>query len=280
MDTTDTTDDASANYATPLADAEWAALISLFDGEGITAMALFGSYARGEATHYSDVDIVRFASELPAEERDRYTLRLVGGRLVSVTTTTIATKREELKHPEGAIWVVPALHQARILLDRDGAFTALQTEAEAFRWELLQPAADAYASTMLMGLTEEVSKVVGALARGDESAMLYGALGLQQELTRTVLVQRGVLLRSENDFFAQAQAAVGPTSEWTRLHRFIVGFDPLPAGETPARARGLAALALYRESVALLQPIIRPDDQAVIDHALATLDPWLMSDRD
>jgi len=176
--------------------------------------------------------------------------------------------------------VIAALRQARILLDRDGALAALQAEAQAFQWETLQPAADVYASELLAGLAEEVSKVVGALARDDASAMLYGALGLQMLLTRAVLEQRGVLLYSENDFFAAAQAAARLNSEWTQLHRMVVGFDPLPTGETPARARSLAALALYRATVTLLQPIIRPGDSDVIDYALAALDPWLAPAHD
>jgi len=76
MDTTDhTTDHTTAYQAAPLTDDELAALVALLDGDDITGMALLGSYARGEATCYSDVDLVRFAAEMPTAERDTYTLR-------------------------------------------------------------------------------------------------------------------------------------------------------------------------------------------------------------
>lgn len=138
-------------------------------------------------------------SELAAELDDR---------------TTITAKREELARPETAIWAVPGLQQAQMLLDKDGSLGELQRAALTFIWEPLQAVADAYASHIVMGDGEEVHKIPGALMARDESAILYGTLGLVLGLARAVAIQRGLLIQTENSFFRQVQEAVGRDSAW------------------------------------------------------------------
>ena len=233
-----------------------ASLIGEFAGDGVLAMLLTGSHARGNATRYSDIDLVRFVEHAPTTTAERYRLRYRADWLVSVTTTTRAAMREELWRPERAIFAVEGLRRARILLDRDGQLAALQADAVAFEWAPLQPAADAYAREMLMGLAEEAHKGLTGLSRGDEGTMLYACLGLVRELTRVVVVQRGVLMTSENDFLVGAQRTAGYDSAWTRLHRQLTGFEPLPATRSPAVARAAAALRLYVETVRLLHDVL------------------------
>ena len=144
---------------------------------------------------------------MPESEAERYTLRYREGYLVSITTTTVSAKLEELARPQDAIWAVQGLRQSRILLDRDGSLRRLKQAAMEFTWEPLQSAANEYASYGVMGYAEEVSKVLGGLLRGDDSAVLYGTLGLCLGLTKAILIQRGVLLESENSYFSQAQDA-------------------------------------------------------------------------
>ncbi len=54
-------------------------LIAELNNDGVTAIALVGSYVRGDATPYSDVDILRFVREIP-ERAKQYTY--VQGRLM------------------------------------------------------------------------------------------------------------------------------------------------------------------------------------------------------
>src|SRR5947209_7098699 len=84
------------------------------------AVSLAGSYARGDATVYSDVDLTRYVATLPDNPDDRYTLHVYADRLVTIYTTTFAARRAELTQPEAAIWAIPGLMQARILLDSTG----------------------------------------------------------------------------------------------------------------------------------------------------------------
>ena len=50
--------------------------------------------------------------------------------------------------PERAIFVVPSVREARILLDKEGAFCALQHEAKVWTWEPLQADANYFASNV------------------------------------------------------------------------------------------------------------------------------------
>jgi len=263
---------ASAGDPASLTDAELTALAARFGGAGVAGLALTGSFARGEASRYSDVDLLRFADQEPMRERERYHLWLQDDRLLSVSTTTLEAKRAELAQPETAIWAVAGLRQARILADRDGGLAALVAEAHAFTWTpALRAAAAAHASDTLAGLAEEVHKLLGGLARGDDSATLYATLGLQQSLIRAALVARGVLLPSENTFFDAALRLEAPDSRWTKLLRLLVGYDAAPTGASPVVARGEAALWLYVEAARLLAESLTQVDSALVAEAVAQI---------
>lgn len=85
--------------------------VSELDDDAVTAMILGGSYASGDATSYSDIDLTRFVQEPPEP-----------------------TQEKRFTVPECAIFVVSGLRDAHILLDKHGAFHTLQQEAKAFRW--------------------------------------------------------------------------------------------------------------------------------------------------
>lgn len=252
-----------------LSDAFLERLVDELVSTDIVAIALAGSYARGDATRWSDVDIIRYATTMPATSEERYTLAIRDGRLISVSTTTIATKQAELTQPELAIFAVPGLRQARILHDPSGALAALHQQARDFSWEPLHAAASAYASEMVMGLAEEAHKLLGALNSHDESATLYAAHGAVLGLTRAVAVGWGVLVESENSYYRQVQEAAGLDSAWTRYHRTAAGLVAATSHATPAVAIGVAALHLYRETASLLAPLLLPRHLPVIE---ATLD--------
>ena len=243
-------------------------LVDEFVTSDTVAVALAGSYARGDATHWSDVDIIRYAATMPATSEERYTLAIRDWRLVSVSTTTIAEKQAEMAQPEVAIFAVPGLRQARILHDPSGALAALHQRARDFTWEPLRAAANAYASEMVMGQAEEAHKLLGALNRRDESATLYAAHGAVAGLTRAVAVGRGVLIESENSYYRQVQEAAGLDSAWTRYHRIAAGFVTEPGHTTPADAIGIAALHLYCETARLLWPLFLPHHLRVIQITL------------
>ncbi len=243
--------------------------------ENTVAIVLTGSHARGDATPYSDVDVLHFVEKLPEDETQHYVLRYHSGTLLSVSAATIAAKRAELSRPNKAIRAVPGLRQSRILYDPDDAFAELQKEAQAFVWDsAMQEKADAFAAYQLMGYAEEAHKILGGLSQNSDSAVLYGAYGMVLGIVNVVSAQRGVFFQTENDFFRAVPEAVGTDTDWSTYLRIAAGLEHAPkTSPSPARMRGLAALRLYVETVKLLRTIISryPEYQQVAEHAVEAI---------
>ncbi len=97
-----------------LPDESLSTLVAELDDETVTAIILGGSYARGDATPYRDVDLARFVKEPPERtQQKRFTYR--DGRLMSIVTRTIPQYRESFSVPERAIFVVPGVIWCNLL---------------------------------------------------------------------------------------------------------------------------------------------------------------------
>jgi hypothetical protein len=243
-------------------------LVAQLDNENTIGVALLGSFARAEGGQFSDVDIRCYVRKVPVNEADVYTMRYQDGYLVSIYLTTLENEYASLRSPQKAIWAVSGLRQSRILLDKGGSIAALKESAEGFTWKTLQGAANAYASWNLCGFTEEVYKILGGLAQQDESKTLNATHGLTYGLAITLLVQRGVLIQTENAYIDLAQDTAGRESEWTRQFRLAIGLDPLPLEEPAFIRYGVAGLRLYDETARLLKNILLSDDAAVINRTV------------
>lgn len=242
---------------TMLPDGFLATLAAELDGPDVIGVALGGSFARGAATAFSDVDLAPFYradASLPSKR-----LFWRDGWLVSVSPKTIAGWRERMARPEWAIRLVPSAAQLRILLDREGALAALVAAARAWHWEALQPAADAFASDMLMLFAEHALKVLGALARGDEAVVPYPLGELLYGLPWIVATQRGVLIEHDGAYLRQVQTSVGTESTWSCAHRTALGMQ-----RESLRERALAALQLYVETAQLIAHALRPEHRDVV----------------
>jgi predicted nucleotidyltransferase len=235
-----------------LDDALLARLIAEYDTQQVTGFALAGSHARGDATRYSDVDLLRFVSA--EADTQPFIQRYVDGHLLSVTTYSVGRKRADLRLPEAAVWVVPTLRRMRILMDKRGEMAELQREAEMFEWARVQADAEKQLSADFVGWAEEVHKILSGLVRRDESALAYGTLSLVLGMVRIMALARGVLIVSENTYFREVGEAVGVDSDWMRYLERTLGVGS--ASTVDMRAN--AALALYRETVRLIEPIITP----------------------
>jgi hypothetical protein len=252
-------------------------LVTEFDETTVTAMVLVGSYARGDATLYSDVDMIRFVYDMPEQAQQKlYTYR--DGRLIGLVTRTLSQYREWFTLPQHALFVVPSIREARILLDREGAFSRLQQEAHSFAWEPLQAAANAYASTIMMEYTEYVHKILRALLLGDELALSEMILDLLAAVADAVTVQRGILATSGNTYFRQVQESIGLESAWTRYHRFISGIGNMSRGMVSIEASGVAALRLYKETAQLLRSALVSPNREVIEQTVLVIDHALSSE--
>src|SRR5579875_3165482 len=264
--------------ASPIDEAFLDRLVAELDSDAVTAIALKGSYARGDANCYSDIDLTRFVKELPDQsQRKLFTYR--EGHLISISTRTLDEERERLTEPEQAVFVVQGLREARILLDKDGAFSLLQQEAKAFTWEHLQSAANKYAGQILMLHTEYVHKILRGLLLHDDIALAEITLELLLALTDAVVVQRGVLIMSGNTYFRQAQDAVGVTSMWTHNHRLVAGIGVNSMKDASWEVRGVAVLRLYQETVKLLRPVLCPEHSSVVEETVSIIDQVLSDEE-
>lgn len=213
---------------------DWADLIQRFDRPGVQALVLMGSYARGDAGPFSDVDLVRFvAKDCPS--LPGCGSHLVDGRLVVVSDARPDEVDAAFIQPEVAVGSIVGLRSGRPLKDPNGFFAAIQKRARAFVWdEAMQARANAYANREMVGWIEEVHKGLEGLRRGDLGRLLNAEYGLSWGLNRLVLVQRGVLLGSDNDFFQAVEDAVGRDSPWARLRRRVFGLG----SESPPTSKG------------------------------------------
>jgi Nucleotidyltransferase domain len=245
-------------------------LIDELDNDDIAGISLGGSHARGIATKYSDVDLACFVLDSTKLRPKRFLYR--DGHLVSIGTKSIADIRDDLLHPERAIWIASSFatpRTRRILLDKDGSVHQLMQDIENFNWEPLQAKADGYASFGLMLSIERAQKILSALAQGDMLGLAYAIAKLFSILTEIVAVQRGVMIKTDSTYYQQVEQTVGLDSAWTLYHRSIAIGDSEPLS---TEAQGIACLRLYRETAHLLRPILRPAHRTVIEESLVVID--------
>lgn len=248
-------------------------LTAELDEETVTAIILHGSYARDDAVPpYSDVDMVRIIQEDSSLTRSkRYIWR--NGYPVSFSSRPLSVYRQWFATPQEAIFRVCGVQEARILLEKETGFRSFQQEAQAFRWEPLQEAANAYASQVLLEQIEMVLHLQRAQALNDKIALMDMTLELFSASTNAMAVQRGVLVRNGNMYYHQVQRSVGTGSAWTQYHNRTAGIDPtiVPSIEN----RSVAALALYKETVHLLQPYLASEHWKVIEPLVSILNKMI-----
>ena len=242
-----------------------------FDADGVSAIALMGSYARGDAGPHSDVDLVRFLSP-GAEQVGGDGSHLIDGRLVVVSDVLAEETEAWFTAPEQAVSHIPGVLHAKPLLDRDGSFAALQARAHAFVWDpSMQQAADRWASRQMVGWIEEVHKGLEGLRRDDVGRLLNALFGLSWGISRVVQVQRGVFLDGDNAFFSAVEAAIGADTRWARLRRIAFGVEGGLDGRATLRERVEAGLHLYVDSAGLLQDILQPADAPMVQQTVARI---------
>ena len=239
-------------------------LVAEFNNDDIVGITLGGSYARGNATPYSDIDLACFYKDeasLPSQQ-----LLYRNGLLISVNTRTVASVRVDLTRPEKAIFL--AATRRRILLDKDGSVTELMKEIATFSWEPLRQKAFEYASFQMMLAAELVHKILSEILRHNDLAIAFTTANLLSCLTEIVTVQGGVPIISNSVYYQQIEAAVGMDTAWTHYHRLVAGVDTLSANVPLVTVRAVAALHLYQETITLLKPTMQPEHMTIAEQAM------------
>lgn len=242
----------------------WDELVAKYCTPDTLAIAYTGSLTRDDVHAYSDVDLYLF---YPTPTPPHYALDFHGETLVSLSRRTIDEMLDQFRHPEQAVWAVAGIRQAITLYDPDGHFARLQQAAHEFTWEPLREAANAYVSAQMVGYIEEAYKLMGTLRKRYKSAILYALSGLVHGLPMVLVVQGGVLLTSENAFFASAERTAGLDSAWAGYFRVAAGLL-----EADLLERGRAALRLYVETAHLMNDILLPTDRPLVEQAVQTIE--------
>ncbi|UCG26355.1 MAG: nucleotidyltransferase domain-containing protein [Chloroflexota bacterium] len=238
-------------------------LVKAFRTPSVVALALMGSYARGVASRFSDVDLVRFYTDAARPGEAETHLR--GGLFVVVSDAYPIQVEGWFTKPEQATATMAGLRSARSLWDPDGFFQAIQERAKAFNWDdEMQSRADAWASSEMVGWIEEVQKGLAGLKTGHIGRLLNARYGLTWGLTNVLRVQRGILISGDNGSYSEVIEAIGPDSHWAMLSRLAYGIDG--AGSLPDQVR--AGLQLYVHTAELLATVLRPKDARMVNEVV------------
>jgi hypothetical protein len=250
---------------------DFAQLIRRFDGPGVRALVLMGSFARGDPGPFSDIDLLRLSETDDPVDADGS--HLIEGWLTAVTTIGPAALEASFREPERVVHAIKGYRTGVALIDREGSFAEVQTRSERFVWdEEMQIRANAWASSQMVGWIEEVHKGLEGLRSGGIGRLLNARFGLSWGLSRVMEVQRGVLIGSDNSFYEEVADAMGKESEWVRLRgaAFAIEREGTEAAP-PLRQQVVAGLRLYVETARLLEGSLTPEAKRLIEHAVSLI---------
>jgi hypothetical protein len=240
---------------------------------GVRAVALMGSFARGEAGRFSDVDVVRFWGDAAAAPFPLAGSHLIEGRLVVVSDVTPEQVERWFTEPDEAVNSIAGVRSARIVWDLDGSLAAIQARALAFVWdEGMQGKANRWASEQMVGLIEEVHKGLTGLERDDMGRLLNARFGLSWLLNRVMAVAKGVLLSGDNGFWAEVAAAVGPDSPWVQWRSRAFGVHSVDGVPPSLRQQVEAGLQLYALTAERLAPMLSAETRPLVQATVGLIE--------
>ncbi|MCC6799923.1 MAG: nucleotidyltransferase domain-containing protein [Anaerolineae bacterium] len=223
---------------------------------GAQAVVLFGSFARGQESAYSDIDLLALGhGEKRYDWRDE--------RLVDVAWVPAEVARQQFTDPAAVGAAVRGWREARIQHDPSGVASSLQREALAWSWDRLDPgAADAWVAREMAGLAEEVFKLVAALEQRRFLAAAAQRNVLVLNLPGIVSVQHRLLYGSENRLWDMVAEELGPA--WKDAQARAMGLNTLDFEETCR-----AALTLYRLAADDAQHAYDDQQRVIVSQACA-----------
>lgn len=251
---------------------EFMVLSQRFWESGVRAILLMGSYARGEAGVFSDVDLVRVVDGIDG------TTSLVGahwykGRLVTVSDATPEQVGNWFTEPQEAVKWIAGLRVARPLFDPDGLFAVIQARAHAFTWsEAMQTKANRWVSQAMVGWIEEVHKGLEGLRRGDIGRLINARHGLSWGLNEVMAVYKGVLLSGDNGVWGEVAAASALPSEWVALRNRAFAVNGLDGIVPSLREQIAAGLQLYALTAQLVAPALQDDEREMVTEVVKRID--------
>jgi len=235
-------------------DAVIAPLARELAAEGALAVLLFGSFARGDATPYSDLDLWALGSGLP-----RYEMR--GGRLVVVSWVMPEEARAQFSDPAAACQGAAAWRDARILYDPHGCAADIQRAAREWTWDALDSAAcDARVAREMAGFAEEVLKLASALQYHHATMAAVQRDVLALRLAGIMALHHRLLYNTENRLWDILAESLG--DPWASVQARALGLTS-PSFEDSCRA----ALELYALAARAARDLFTETQRAIVRHA-------------
>jgi hypothetical protein len=115
---------------------------------------------------------------------------------------------------------------------------------------------------------EDVQKVLGEFEQENAPGLALVVSNLVSVLTRLSTLCHKTSITNDSTYYQQVQEAVGRDSSWTRAHRIAIGLETGPTGIASLRARGIAVLHLYRETLEFARPVMQDEQRAVAEQVL------------
>jgi predicted nucleotidyltransferase len=223
------------------------------------AVALVGSWARGDQREHSDVDLIIVGDEQPP------LLRWIDGRFVSITYRSADVVRDDFTNPGLAGLAVPAWRDAAILVDPAAVAARLVRDAHDWTWaDVGDERCDRWVASRITGYAEEALKVAAALTarRPVLAAVERNVMAIQ--LAPIVGVHLRLVYQTENDLWDQVAERVG--GQWARAQHAALATQ----GES-LTVSAAAALQLYALAVDIVRPVLGEADREVVDAVIAGL---------
>ncbi|MET9109118.1 nucleotidyltransferase domain-containing protein [Streptomyces zhihengii] len=220
------------------------------------AAVLVGSHARGDATPWSDIDVVCVGNG------PGYVFRLTGLGPVSWSFATADEHLANMANPHSCGQVVPAWRDALILDDPHGRARELVDHARRWTWDLLDPAPEVWAAQAVYGYAEEVMKLHRAIARADPVNARVQASILAVHLAPVVAGGTRTFFPSENHLWHLLADRLG--GAWRDAQSAA-----LAAGGEDPRSSSAAAIELFRAACALFDAHMTDEQRRIVRYALA-----------
>ncbi|MGO4302322.1 nucleotidyltransferase domain-containing protein [Cupriavidus sp. RAF12] len=239
-------------------------------GEDTVGLLLTGSFAKGNATPHSDVDLIVSSADI--QDGGQRIFRHCG-RLVNLKIQSRETLASVLVDPQSACRYLTALTYSVPLIDRDGFLQDLLDKARNFDWtpELIY-SAHRDAAAELIAWLEEVHKGIAGLELGDSGRLLQAVHGCSWGMLRVVQLHLRVLEGGDNTVVDDVMAAVGAAAEWPTLLRTAIGLTGASLSD-----RVEAGLELFCATSELVQSSFLPDEMRMIEPSLAQTREFLTS---
>ena len=246
-------------------------LVGRFTEPAVKAIVLMGSFARGDAGHFSDVDLVRFLAPDAPEDTEARSF-IIDDRLVVVSNVLRSQVEGWFTNPVSATECIAGIRTAKPLWDPDDLFSPIQRRAHAFVWDTdMQSKANAFAGEQMVGWVEEVYKGLEGIRRNDIGRMLNARFGLSFGIVKVVRVYLGILIDGDNTFYTQILERLGNDSEWARLCRAAFAIEPREGVPLPLTEQVLAGLRLYVLTADLIGNDAGVGQRSIIDRTVAVI---------